>query len=179
MHSLFGASKLSADLIIQEYGKNFGLKTVCFRAGCITGVHHAGAKLHGFLSYLVKRIIKKRNYHIIGYKGKQVRDNISSSDLISAFWEFYKKPKYGEVYNIGGGNFSNCSVLEAIDLVESKLSIKVKKYFEKNPRVGDHIWYISNNKKFKNHFKNWKQKNSIEMIIESIISFELSNKKKV
>ncbi len=177
IHSLFGASKLSADLIVQEYGKNFGLKTVCFRAGCITGINHAGAKLHGFLSYLVKRSIKKRNYQIIGYKGKQVRDNISSSDLVAAFWEFYKKPKFGEIYNIGGGSFSNCSVLEAIDFVEKKLSIKIKKYYNKRPRVGDHIWYISNNNKFKNDYKSWKQNNNIETIIESIINFELKNNK--
>jgi len=108
IHSLFGASKLAADILVQEYGKNFGLKTVCFRAGCITGSNHSGAKLHGFLSYLVKSCIKNNSYTILGYKGKQVRDNIHSKDLVNCFWEFYKKPTKGEVYNIGGGRKSNC-----------------------------------------------------------------------
>ena len=126
-HSFFGASKSYADLIVQEYGKNIGLKTACFRAGCITGPNHSGAKLHGFLSYLVKRSLKKREYDLIGYKGKQVRDNIHSEDLASCFWEFYKNPGYGEVYNTGGGRFSNCSVLEALNIVEKIKKIKIKK----------------------------------------------------
>ena len=108
-HSFFGASKSYADLIVQEYGKNLGLKTVCFRAGCITGPNHSGAKLHGFLSYLVKISIKKKKYTLIGYKGKQVRDNIHSYDLVNCFWEYYKKPLPGKIYNAGGGRFSNCS----------------------------------------------------------------------
>ena len=107
-HSFFGTSKAYADLIVQEYGKNIGLKTACFRAGCITGPNHSGAKLHGFLSYLVKASLKLKKYNLIGYKGKQVRDNIHSYDLVSCFWEFFKKPKRGEVYNTGGGRFSNC-----------------------------------------------------------------------
>ena len=138
MHSLFGSSKLYADIIVQEYGLNFGLKTVAFRAGCITGPNHSGAKLHGFLSYLVKSCIREKKYNLIGYKGKQVRDNIHSNDLINCFWEFFKKPKSGEVYNIGGGRKSNCSILEAINLVEKKTNAKVKKMFFKNPRIGDH-----------------------------------------
>ncbi len=124
-HSFFGVSKTYADLIVQEYGNNVGLKTVCFRAGCITGPNHSGAKLHGFLSYLVKSSLSKKKYTIIGYKGKQVRDNLHSFDLINCFWEFYKKPKKGGVYNIGGGRYSNCSVVEALNLVEKLTNIKV------------------------------------------------------
>ncbi len=123
-HSFFGASKSYADLIVQEYGKNSGLKTVCFRAGCITGPNHSGAKLHGFLSYLVKISIKKKKYTLIGYKGKQVRDNIHSYDLVNCFWEYYKKPLPGKIYNAGGGRFSNCSVLEAINIVENLIKKK-------------------------------------------------------
>lgn len=168
-HSFFGVSKTYADLIVQEYGKNIGLKTVCFRGGCITGPNHSGAKLHGFLSYLVKESITKRKYNLIGYKGKQVRDNLHSFDLVNCFWEFYKKPRYGEIYNIGGGRFSNCSIIEALDLVEKICNIKIKRHYTKNPRVGDHIWYISNTKKFKNHFPNWKQKFNTKSIIKELI----------
>ena len=168
-HSFFGVSKTYADLIVQEYGKNVGLKTVCFRAGCITGPNHSGAKLHGFLSYLVKVSLNKKKYSLIGYKGKQVRDNIHSNDLVNCFWEFYKKPKKGEIYNIGGGRYSNCSIIEALNLVEKMTNISIKKDFIKKPRVGDHIWYISNLNKFKKHFPNWKQKYNTKKILEEII----------
>ena len=117
IHSFFGASKSYADLAVQEYGRNLGLKTVCFRAGCITGPNHSGARLHGFLSYLVKVSLDKKKYFINGYKGKQVRDNIHSSDVISCFWEFFKKPRSGEIYNMGGGRKSNCSILEAFNII--------------------------------------------------------------
>ena len=170
-HSFFGVSKTYADLIVQEYGKNIGLKTVCFRAGCITGPNHSGAKLHGFLSYLVKNSLIKKRYSIIGYKGKQVRDNLHSYDLINCFWEFYKKPKKGEVYNIGGGRYSNCSIIEAIDLVESYTKIKIKKNLIKENRIGDHIWYISNLNKFKKDYPNWKQKYNTQKIIKELINF--------
>ena len=156
-HSFFGVSKTYADLIVQEYGKNVGLKTVSFRGGCITGPNHSGARLHGFLSYLVKLTTFKKKYSIIGYKGKQVRDNLHSSDLVNCFWEFYKKPKKGEVYNIGGGRFSSCSILEALNEVEALGKIVIKRKFIKENRVGDHIWYITNNDKFKKHYPNWKQ----------------------
>ena len=149
VHSFFGASKSYADLIVQEYGKNEGLKTVCFRAGCITGPNHSGAKLHGFLSYLVKSALKDHSYFIYGYKGKQVRDNIHSYDLVKCFWNYFKKPRIGEVYNIGGGRKSNCSVIEALDYVESIINTKVKRIYYKTNRVGDHIWYISDLRKFK------------------------------
>ncbi len=168
-HSFFGVSKTYADLIVQEYGINVGLKTVCFRAGCITGPNHSGAKLHGFLSYLVKQSLLKKEYTILGYKGKQVRDNLHSFDLINCFWEFFKKPKKGMVYNIGGGRFSNCSILEAISEIEYIKNIKIKKKFIKQNRVGDHIWYISDNKKFKKDYPNWKQKYNTKKIIKELI----------
>ncbi len=168
-HSFFGVSKSYGDLLVQEYGKNIGLKTVTFRAGCITGSNHSGAKLHGFLSFLVKSCLKNKEYSIIGHKGKQVRDNIHSSDLINCFWEFYKKPTSGEIYNIGGGRYSNCSILEAIEIIEKELNIKIKKKFVKKGRVGDHIWYISNNKKFMKKYPKWKQKFNIRRIILDLI----------
>ena len=168
-HSFFGASKAYADLIVQEYGRNVGLKTACFRAGCITGPNHSGAKLHGFLSYLVKASLQKKQYFLIGYKGKQVRDNIHSEDLIRCFWEFYKKPGYGKVYNTGGGRFSNCSIIEALNIVEKLAKIKIKRKILKQNRVGDHIWYVSSMKKFRNDYPNWKQKYSSTKIIKELI----------
>ena len=168
-HSFFGVSKTYADLIVQEYGKNVGLKTVCFRGGCLTGPNHSGTKLHGFLSYLVKISLSKKKYSLIGYKGKQVRDNLHSYDLVNAFWEFFKNPTKGEVYNMGGGRHSNCSIIEALDLVENISNIKIKREVIKKPRVGDHIWYISNLSKFKKHYPNWKQKYNTKKIIEELV----------
>jgi len=168
-HSFFGASKSYADLIVQEYGKNIGLKTACFRAGCITGPNHSGAKLHGFLSYLVKASLKSKKYTLIGYKGKQVRDNIHSSDLVNCFWEYYKKPTSGEVYNTGGGRFSNCSILEAINILENITNIRVHKKILENNRVGDHIWYISSMRKFKKTYPNWKQQYSTKKILQELV----------
>ena len=169
VHSFFGVSKCYADLIVKEYGKNEGLKTVCFRASCITGPNHSGAKLHGFLSYLVKSSLKKKTYSIIGYKGKQVRDNIHSYDLIKCFWNYFKKPRVGEVYNIGGGRKSNCSVNEALNLLESLTDIKIKRTYNKDNRVGDHIWYVTDTKKFRKHYPNWSQKYDNKRIIEELI----------
>lgn len=169
-HSFFGVSKTYADLIVQEYGKNIGLKTVSFRGGCITGPNHSGVRLHGFLSFLVKRCLVEKKYSLIGFKGKQVRDNLHSSDLVNCFWEFFKKPKYGEVYNIGGGRYSNCSILEALEIVEKKSQINIKKEFIKKNRVGDHIWYISNIKKFKKDYPSWKQKYNTTKIIDELIN---------
>ena len=168
-HSFFGTSKSYADLIVQEYGRNVGLKTTCFRAGCITGPNHSGAKLHGFLSYLVKASIKYNQYNLIGYKGKQVRDNIHSSDLVNCFWEFFKKPSCGEVYNAGGGRFSNCSIIEALEIVKEITGIKIKKKILKQNRVGDHIWYVSSMKKFRKHYPNWKQVYTTKKIINELI----------
>ncbi len=168
-HSFFGASKSYADLIVQEYGKNVGIKTVCFRAGCITGPNHSGAKLHGFLSYLVKTSIQKKKYNLIGYKGKQVRDNIHSHDLVSCFWEFYKKPSRGAVYNAGGGRYSNCSIIEALNTVEKILKIKIKRKILKQNRIGDHIWYVTSMKKFKKDYPSWRQNYSSTKIIKELI----------
>ena len=166
-HSLFGASKLSADITVQEYGKYFNLDTVCLRGGCLTGENHSGVELHGFLSYLIKCIKFKKSYKIFGYKGKQVRDNIHSSDLILAIWEFIKKPKKGEIYNLGGGRKNSCSIIEVINyfkLKDKKLNYKI---LEEN-RSGDHLWYISNLEKFKKDYPNWKIKNNLEMIFDKI-----------
>ena len=168
-HSFFGVSKSYADLLVQEYGRYFGMKTVCFRGGCITGPKHSGAELHGFLSYLVKVSLNKKKYKIFGYKGKQVRDNIHSEDLVNCFWEFFKKPRKGEVYNVGGTRYSNCSILEAISLIEKISGKEIKKKYIKQNRIGDHMWYISNMQKFKNHYPNWKQKINLRNIIEELI----------
>jgi CDP-paratose 2-epimerase len=167
-HSIFGVSKCSADLMVQEYGRYFKLKTVVFRGGCLTGPHHSAAKLHGFLAYLVKCIRNGIPYTIIGYKGKQVRDNIHSHDLINAFVEVFNNPKMGEVYNMGGSRFSNVSMKEAISMVESILGKKADIHYLKKPRIGDHIWYISDISKFKMHYPKWSYLYTLEKIIEDI-----------
>jgi CDP-paratose 2-epimerase len=172
-HSFFGVSKVYADLLSQEYNKNFGMNVACFRAGCITGPNHSGAKLHGFLSYLVKSCIKYKSYNLIGYKGKQVRDNIHSSDLVRAFWEYYKKPIKNAVFNIGGGRYSNCSILEAIEYIEKKLQIRIKKKITIKPRIGDHQWYISDIKKFKKNYPNFNLKYNVSKILDEIIDTEI------
>jgi CDP-paratose 2-epimerase len=167
-HSLFGVSKLYGDVIAQEYGKYFGLKVGVFRGGCLTGSAHQGAKLHGFLNYLVKCAKYEIPYEIIGYGGKQVRDNIHAYDLITAFEEFRKNPRPGEVYNIGGGAYSNCSVLEAVEMCEKITGKKMKIAFNDTPRIGDHKWYISDVSKFKFHYPNWKYTYNIQQIIKEI-----------
>ncbi len=167
-HSLFGASKLAADILVQEYGRYFGLKTVCFRGGCLTGPLHSGTELHGFLSYLVKCNISNKQYSIFGYKGKQIRDNIHSYDLANAFWHYYKNPRVAEVYNIGGGRFSNCSILEAIEVCESVTQKSMNYIYNKKSRIGDHIWWISDISKFISHYPNWKLSYSIKDIIKEI-----------
>ncbi len=154
-HSIFGVSKTAADLMVQEYGRYFGLHTVTFRGGCLTGPAHSAAKLHGFLAYLVKCVREGILYTINGYKGKQVRDNIHASDLIAAFYEFYKKPRSGEVYNIGGSRYSNVSILEAIGKIEAITGKKANVAYVDTPRVGDHIWYISDVSKFQLHYPSW------------------------
>lgn len=170
-HSLFGVSKTSADLMAQEYGKYFGLPTGIFRGGCLTGPAHSAAQLHGFLAYLVSCIVSGREYTIFGYKGKQVRDNIHSYDVISAFYHFYLKPKKGEAYNIGGSRHSNISVLEAIDKIERILGKKANvKYYPKN-RIGDHIWYISDVSKFKKHYPKWDYTYTSDQILEELCRY--------
>lgn len=147
-HSFLGASKLCADIYVQEYGKYFGLKTVCFRCGCLTGPNHAGVPLHGFLSYLMKCAKTGEKYFINGYDGKQVRDNIHSSDVIKAIDLYYKKPTIGEVYNLGGGRANSCSILEAISLCEKIVCRRMNVVYYSINRIGDHKWYISSNEKF-------------------------------
>ena len=169
-HSLFGASKVAADILVQEYGRYFGMNTGVFRGGCLTGPNHAGTELHGFLSYLVKCAIQNKEYTIFGYKGKQVRDNIHSFDLVNMFWHFHQNPKKGEVYNAGGSRHSNCSIIEAIDIIKQISGKKLKYSLAKNNRIGDHIWWISDIQKFKSHYPNWNYKYDLNDIISQIIS---------
>jgi CDP-paratose 2-epimerase len=169
-HSLYGASKVAADVMVQEYGRYFNIKTGVFRGGCLTGPNHSGAELHGFLAYLMKCAITGKEYTIFGYKGKQVRDNIHCADLVDMFWHFYQFPRPGEVYNAGGGRFSNCSMLEAITLCEKITGKKMNTGYFENNRIGDHIWYISDLTKFKNHYPAWQQKWDIPMILEDLFS---------
>ncbi len=155
LHSVFGASKVAADVMTQEYGRYFGLNTVVFRGGCLTGPAHSGAKLHGFLAYLVKCIATDTPYVINGYKGKQVRDNIHAHDLVQMFWHFHQEPRPGEVYNAGGGRQANVSMLEAIEKIERLVGKKANVTYTEMPRIGDHIWYVSDLSKFKSHYPAW------------------------
>lgn len=168
-HSIFGASKVAADVATQEYGRYFGMKTHCLRGGCLTGPHHAGVELHGFLSYLVKTQLLGLTYRVFGYKGKQVRDNIHSYDVARAIEEIYRNPRCGEVYNLGGGRQNSCSILEAFDQVEKLTGKKMAyEYIDKN-REGDHICYISNLTRFKSHYPQWEISKSLDDIFREII----------
>lgn len=167
-HSVFGASKVAADIMVQEYGKYFNMNTAVFRGGCLTGPNHSGTQLHGFLSYLMKCAISKQHYTIFGYKGKQVRDNIHAWDLVNMFWHFYNAPKNGEVYNAGGSRFSNCSMIEAIDICESITGNKMNYSYTDDNRSGDHIWYISDVNKFKRDYPIWEYKYSLEVTMTQI-----------
>jgi CDP-paratose 2-epimerase len=168
-HSIFGASKVAADVMTQEYGRYFGLKTHCLRGGCLTGPYHSGVELHGFLSYLVKMQLLGRTYRIFGYKGKQVRDNIHSYDVARAIEEIYQNPRCGEVYNLGGGRKNSCSILEAFDRVEELTGRKMHyEYIDKN-RAGDHICYISNLARLQSHYPEWKITRSLTDILREII----------
>lgn len=167
-HSLFGASKVAADVMVQEYGRYFGMKTGVFRGGCLTGPGHSGAELHGFLSYLMKCVMTGKEYRIFGYKGKQVRDNIHSSDLVSAFEEFATAPRRGEVYNMGGSRHSNCSMQEAITMCEEITGKRANVTYLENNRIGDHIWWISDVAKFGGHYPNWEYKYDVKAILEEI-----------
>jgi len=170
LHSLFGASKLSADVLVQEYGRYFGMNTACFRGGCLTGPGHSGAEMHGFLAYLARCAVTGRPYTVYGYKGKQVRDNIHAADLVEAFLHFYHKPRRGEVYNIGGGRYANCSMLEAIELVQEVAGRKLSWTYSESNRVGDHIWWISDISKFQGHYPSWRLAFGIKEIIEAVVS---------
>jgi CDP-paratose 2-epimerase len=168
LHSLFGASKVAADVLVQVYGRYFGLNTVCFRGGCLTGPGHSGAQLHGFLSYLVKCAVTDCPYTVFGYKGKQVRDNIHSHDLVQAFWHFARAPRPGGVYNIGGGPASNCSMLEAIEGVERLTGRPLKWSYTETNRSGDHIWWVSDIRKFEADYPGWKLTYTLDRILEEI-----------
>lgn len=161
-HSLFGASKLAADVLVQEYGRYFNMKTVCFRGGCLTGPGHSSTELHGFLAYLMKCAVTGKHYTIFGYKGKQLRDNIHSFDLVNAFWHFYQKPRVGEVYNMGGSRHSNCSMLEAITMCEEITGKKMNYSYTEINRIGDHIWWISDVSKFRLHYPGWNYKYNVK-----------------
>ncbi len=173
LHSVFGASKVAADIMVQEYGRYFHLKTGVFRGGCLTGPGHSGAELHGFLSYLVKCAVTKRKYKIFGYKGKQVRDNIHSFDLVNVFFHYFQNPRYGEVYNIGGGRFANVSVLEAIEMCEKLSGEKFDYEYIDTQRIGDHIWWISDVSKFKSHYPGWQYRFNIEETIKQIYAAQI------
>jgi CDP-paratose 2-epimerase len=167
-HSVFGASKVAADVMVQEYGRYFGMKTAIFRGGCLTGPGHSGAELHGFLSYLMKCAMTGREYRIFGYKGKQVRDNIHSTDLVEAFHQFFQKPRAGEVYNIGGSRHSNCSMQEAISVCEKITGKRMNRTYVEDNRIGDHIWWISDVRKFQSHYPQWQYQYDLQRICEEI-----------
>jgi CDP-paratose 2-epimerase len=168
LHSVFGASKVAADIMVQEYGKYFGLKTGVFRGGCLTGPAHSGAELHGFLAYLMQCAVSGTRYRIFGYLGKQVRDNIHSYDLVSAFDHFYRAPRAGEAYNIGGSRFSNCSMVEAIAMCEEITGRRMDTEYVETNRVGDHIWWISDVSKLQNHFPEWRLTRNVRDILQEI-----------
>lgn len=170
LHSLFGASKAAADLVAQEYGRYFGMKVGIFRGGCLTGPSHSGVELHGFLSYLVKVAVTGGTYTIFGYKGKQVRDQIHSYDVIRAFEEFMQNPRPGEVYNLGGGRDNSASVLECIDLIEELTGKKINWQYAEQNRIGDHICYISDLSKLRSHFPAWSITRSLTDILREIIA---------
>ncbi|MGH8246738.1 MAG: NAD-dependent epimerase/dehydratase family protein, partial [Gammaproteobacteria bacterium] len=172
LHSLFGASKTAADVIAQEYGRYFGMNVGIFRGGCLTGEHHSGVRLHGFLSYLVKVAKSGETYSIFGYKGKQVRDQLHSQDVISAFLEFASGPRAGEVYNLGGGRQNSASILECIDKLEHLLGRKVSHTYVDQPRKGDHICYISDLTKFRSHYPKWRIEWPLDRILEKMVAGE-------
>jgi CDP-paratose 2-epimerase len=167
-HSLFGASKVAADVLVQEYGRYFGMKTGVFRGGCLTGPHHSGTMLHGFLAYLMKCTVTGTPYRVFGYKGKQVRDNIHSADLVSALHAFIDAPRAGEVYNIGGSRFSHCSMLEAITMCQEIAGRELLWSYEEQNRIGDHIWYVSDIGKFKRHYPSWVQQHDVASLLQDI-----------
>jgi CDP-paratose 2-epimerase len=169
-HSLFGASKLAADVLVQEYGRYFGIPTCCLRAGCVTGPNHSGVELHGFLSHLVRCNIEGREYRIYGYTGKQVRDNIHARDVATFIHAFWQSPRVGEVYNIGGGRANSCSILEAMELVRSFTGRAQIWTYDETARRGDHICYYSDLRKMKSHYPGWSVENSLHDTVQEIVS---------
>ena len=172
LHSLFGASKAAADLVAQEYGRYFKMNVGIFRGGCLTGPSHSGVELHGFLSYLVKQTVTGGAYSVFGYKGKQVRDNIHSHDVVTAIEAFAANPRPGEVYNMGGGRGNSVSMLEAIEKIEALAGRKLKRNYVDENRVGDHICYISNLAKFQAHYPGWKITRPLDEILEEMVAFQ-------
>lgn len=170
LHSFFGVSKAAADLLVQEFGRCYGMKTVCFRGGCLTGPQHAGAEMHGFLAYLVKAAKEGREYRIYGYKGKQVRDNLHTHDVCNAFWHFIQNPRCGAVYNLGGGRENSVSMIEAINAVQNRLGLKLNHTLVDEPRLGDHICYISDLSRLKTDYPDWKIEYPLEAIFDSLCS---------
>jgi CDP-paratose 2-epimerase len=168
LHSLFGASKVAADVLVQEYGRYFGMATACFRGGTLTGPYHSAAELHGFLAYVMRCAMTGTPYTVFGHKGKQVRDAIHSLDLVRAFEAFFRNPRVAEVYNIGGGRFSNASVLEAISLSEEIAGEKIEWNYRDESRVGDHIWWIGDNGRFQSHYPEWNLEYDVGRILEEI-----------
>jgi CDP-paratose 2-epimerase len=168
-HSLFGVSKIAADILVQEYGHYFGLKTGVFRGGCLTGPGHSGTELHGFLAYLMKCALTGSEYTVFGYKGKQVGDNIHSLDLVNMFWHFYRNPRPGEVYNAGGSRFSNCSMKEAIAMCEGLTGRTMNARYSPENRIGDHIWYVSDVRKFQRHYPEWKYQYGLHDILDELL----------
>ncbi|HVS37366.1 MAG TPA: NAD-dependent epimerase/dehydratase family protein [Gemmataceae bacterium] len=168
LHSVFGASKVAADVMVQEYGRYFAMRTACFRGGCLTGPNHAATKLHGFLAYLVKCAATGVPYTVFGYSGKQVRDNIHSRDMIAAFDCFFRAPRSGEVYNMGGGRFSNCSMLEAIHICEEIVGRPMPWSYTEANRKGDHVWWVSNVGKFASHYPQWRLTYDVPRICREI-----------
>ena len=168
LHSFFGVSKAAADLLVQEFGRCYSMKTACFRGGCLTGPQHAGAELHGFLAYLVRATREGRKYTIQGYKGKQVRDNLHTHDVCGAFWEFIQNPRCGAVYNLGGGRENSVSIIEAIEAVETRLGQKLETAYNEEPRMGDHICYISDLTKFRTDYPNWTIEYPLEKLFDSL-----------
>ncbi len=168
MHSLFGASKVAADILVQEYGRYFGMRTTCFRGGCLTGPNHAGTQLHGFLAYLMRCAMTNTPYTVFGYDGKQVRDNIHSADLIQAFDAVFEKPRSAEVYNIGGGRYSNCSMLEAIAMCQEISGRKLEHTYVEQHRKGDHIWWIGDLSRFRAHYPEWNITRDVKAILTDI-----------
>ena len=168
-HSVFGASKLAADVLVQEYGRRFGMPTCCLRCGCLTGPQHAAVELHGFLGYLIRCNVEGRQYNVYGYKGKQVRDNIHASDVVRFMWEFIEESRTAEVYNLGGGRQNSCSILEAFALAESFSGRSQNYVILEDSRIGDHICYYSDLRKIRSHYPNWDIKVSLPDIVEEIV----------
>jgi CDP-paratose 2-epimerase len=170
LHSLFGVSKLSGDLACQEYGRYFGLRTGIFRGGCLTGPHHSGVELHGFLSYLVTTALREGPYTIFGYKGKQVRDQIHSRDVISAFWSFAQEPRPGEVYNLGGGRQNAASLLECVEMIAERTGKRPRLTYDDTNRVGDHICYYTDMGKFRSHYPDWELEHTLDAIVDEMVA---------